>query len=519
MNHVITTKKKHAEWLIMVYLAADDVLANFAMTSVKQLSRVQNPKVITVALLGVDELEIHNLYAFEGKVSPKSEGKVPPNSLGLYQKPWKNGGFTDPATLTAFLDEVHKDYEAKNYCLVLWGHGPELLYEGPRGKRKAPDYFTPAELRKAITKSKLHSEKKEGREKALDIIAMDACSMSMFEYAYELKDVATYMIASQEEVSDQSFPYERMLQPPPAPAHFPSNPLALCESAAEVYIDNYQGCFYQIQTGLRPATISILNLEKAEFIATRLGALVDLLVAAPKTEEEAILAAREQSQGFVGGLFVDLYDFCEKLEHELLGRGLSEGNLKKACDVLKTALDGVENEEHKETGLAPKKNNNRFIQEKYRIELSPDERAAEHVKEKKLGFKPESCHGLSIYFPYLTHDEQDYIDNFQYIKGVGGPAGAGGTGKRSVEIANLAATSISYASRWQVIENTEEYYHNENFEFAQNTNWDYFIRYKWSRILTEHCPKEFHLRYSAEQCARNLLNPGKLRPKINKKAA
>jgi hypothetical protein len=478
-------QRKQAKWLMMVYMAADDVLANFAMKSVEELSHINNSGVITVALLGVDEFDVHNLYAFDGATPPGS-------LLGDCQEPWRRGNLTDPKTLTAFLDWVHDHYVAENYCLALWGHGPELLYEGTQQnhtdssagtfKGKRGGYLTPVDLKSAILKSQLNEEREVDGKKALDVIAMDACSMSMFEYAYELRDLVAYMVASQEEVSDFSFPYDTILLP--SKTQLP--PADFCQDFAKTYIDAYQGYFYQIQTGLRPATISLLNLEQAKPVAEALHEFVEQLLPAAGTPdgEEAILDARRRSQGFVGGLFVDLCDFCEKLMPEI-----PAGELKTKCERLRNALK--------------KNGNGDFILRNAHVDISED---LSGEPEEKLVFKPGSCHGLSIYFPYLTENERDYLNRFEAVKGLGDSTGAGGTLKSAVEIENMAARNIRYASRWQVIEDTEDYYHKTNFEFASDTQWYEFIRLGWSRILAKHERKELNLRYSAEQCVRNLLS-------------
>lgn len=470
---------------MMVYMAADDVLANFAMKCARQLSQINNPDVITVALLGVDDLCVHNLYAFDGATPPGS-------LLGDYQEPWRRANLTDPATLTAFLDWVHEHYVAENYCLVLWGHGPELLYEGPHQNHKdsSPGTFTgtrgghlkPVDLKDAILQSQLNKDREKNGKKPLDVIAMDACSMSTFEYVYELQDLVAYMVASQEEVSDFSFPYDAIL----APSQTQLPPADFCQGFAKAYIDAYQGYFYRIQTGLRPATISVLNLEQAKPVAEAFHEFVEQLLPAAGTPdgEEGILGARRKSQGFVGGLFVDLCDFCEKLMPEI-----PAGELRTKCERLRNALK--------------KNGNGDFILQNAHVDISQEDLSGE--PEEKLGFKASSCHGLSIYFPYLTEDERDHRNQLKPTKGVGDASGDL-VGKSSVEMANLAARNIGYASRWQVIEDIEGYYHKTNFEFASDTQWYEFIRSGWSSILAKHERKELHLRYSAEQCARNLLS-------------
>ena len=53
-------------------------------------------------------------------------------------------------------------------------------------------WMTTPEIRKSIEKGMA------GEGKQLDVIAFDACLMASAEVAYELKDVAQYMVASEE---------------------------------------------------------------------------------------------------------------------------------------------------------------------------------------------------------------------------------------------------------------------------------------------------------------------------------
>jgi hypothetical protein len=59
-----------------------------------------------------------------------------------------------------------------------------------------------------------------------------------------------------------------------------------------------------------------------------------------------------------------------------------------------------------------------------------------------------------------------------------------------------------------MIRDTEEYYKSDEFEFTGNTGWYEFIAGQWSRILAEREPEDLDLRYSAHQCALNLLRCG-----------
>jgi Clostripain family len=200
------------KWVIMVYLAADDTLANFAIESLKQLKQTATNEVVVAAQFDPDGLS--NEHQVRRYVFDKTTRNKP---LLDDNKFWENSdhrslNMADPGTLTGFINWVYRKYKAENYCLILWGHGPELLFELPaRSDRQilpsgTGTYFTPVQLKQALQAT-------DGTEKEkLRVIAIDACSMSMCEIAYELQGQAEFLVASQEEVPDPSFPYNTLVK-------------------------------------------------------------------------------------------------------------------------------------------------------------------------------------------------------------------------------------------------------------------------------------------------------------------
>jgi len=101
--------------------------------------------------------------------------------------------------LKSFLNWVYTNEKCQNehYALILWSHGPELFLQPPPGNPTgdpASLYLKPQDLREALTSCKPPANCH------LDIVGFDACSMSMFEMAYEIRGLADYMVASQEEI-------------------------------------------------------------------------------------------------------------------------------------------------------------------------------------------------------------------------------------------------------------------------------------------------------------------------------
>src|SRR5215472_4664869 len=472
-------------WTIMLYVVADDGLANFAIESLKQLQHTAGGNVRVAAQVDLDgsrQKRAIRRYKFTAPHFGSIEGNedkgnpVPDNT-----------DMTDPGVLADFITYVWQqpDLMADHYCLILWGHGPELLNEVPTKRANGKGlYFTPLELR-----DELEEATKKNQGKKLDIIGMDACSMSMIEYAYELQGLAEFMVASQEEVPDQSFPYDTLV------ARFREAPDAetLCKDGVEYYWKAYDDYVCTDKTGMKSVTLSCLQLNKISTIALPLKKLAGVLreVAEVREGEKLILGARQNAKGFAGGIFVDIASFCEQLLKELSPHKLPGDMTQK----LRQCCDGV------------------------RLAIQPTEGTSECIIANKTGDK--SCHGLSIYFPYLSDGEKKHLEGTRLIKTVGGAqndtvktvggaqndtvktvGGAQNDTVKNIEIANLAARNIQYAVRRAVIQDTEAYYNNAKFEF-RNIGWFDFVAYDWCRILVDDEPENLDMRYSAQQCAQN----------------
>jgi hypothetical protein len=459
----------------MLYIDADDSLANSAIESLKQLAAATKPKDTKIAVaLGVEgdvsgcpKLQYFQGYLFQGR----SQG----TALSKYVEPLfqPTNSMIEPGSLAHFISQVVGKDRDRNYCLILWGHGPELLFQGldrPNGKRR---YLTPTELRAELEQAQEQTNTK------LEIIAMDACSMSLFEYAAELRGLARYMVASQEEIPDSSYPYEGLV---PLFSEKERDPKALCRRAVELFVEAYQDYFYWLKTGMRPAMLSAIDLEKLHSIAEKqLEDFVGALTAAANDDAhaKAILMARSNSQGFVGGTFVDLRDFCEQL---IAKPNSITKELHKASTSLRDFLT---------------LGDDKCIFADRKVCINKQ-------SQPEIEYKLDSCHGLSIYLPYLREVDGNRIKKFTIVEASKGSDGSGTLGGgKNAQIANLAAGNIQDAIRRQAITDIEEDYGKSKFEAKKK--WDEFIRCTWSRILAKHEPARLDEVYSGEQVARNLL--------------
>jgi Clostripain family len=508
-------------WTIIIDMAADSALANFAIESLKQLNATANDKVKVAVQFSIDAPGGQKIprYIFDG------------NCPGDQQDPDGKNGYGQcrdapiSASLDSFLDapknmtqqealasllhwafyepkKKEKDLKADYYALILWGHGPELLFQPPSsripntpcgdpGDDNNGLFLNPIELREALelglspdfmASSALQRKvSNAGPSTAkIDVIAFDACSMALLEVAYEIQkmphNIIDFMIASQEEVPDLSFPYDRLVQDilDYVQLHHTADPAHLCKYLVDLYGMAYRDYICNANTGMKKVTLSAIRLQKLGDLKDALAKLAKFLLDA-RCEPglpELLLDCRARAKGFAGGLYVDIFNFCDKLRAALLIPSISKDiaeEIRDACADVCNAL------------LLPDEDG---YNEEYCILANQTNDTCD-------------CHGLSIYFPYMRDDEVEQTRQ-PLVKGGTDTVGKGFSG-----IMNRAASNVLMCLRRGMIIDTEAYYANLSLAIA--TNWYEFIVKVWTPILIQCLPAELDLRYSAQQAAVNML--------------
>lgn len=487
-----------ALWTIMVYISGDSVLDNFAIESLKQLRDG-----------ATDRVTVHYFFdPNDGVASPKSDcyngykkntnasvftRTANKKALSVKAGRGKNANFNtaDPKNLTEFIDGVTPqshpltgaDDPNRHYGLILWGHGPELLLDADQPSqdkaeaKSTRNYFTPATLRDALKETKLLAPVKAGPKRGekeagessrkLDFIAFDACSMSMVEVAAELKKYAHFMIASQDDVPDQSFPYDKILDR----LKQTSEAKEACRKIPQDYKDAFRDYFRAPGPALTKITLSSVNLQSIDDFTRLLGKLsneLQRLAHASGDARKAIIDARSASRDFVLGLYVDVFDFCENLaKKKTLGR--------KLISICQDICDALAVRSEKSVVLDNKTNERGGVR----------------------------CHGLSVYLPYLTTEEDKKLEESLTIGGTG-IATQLSKGGSTDNLHKGGSTDNLHKSRAARIAETEQDLASLDV-FNKKTRWHDFIKGTWSYILAKEEPMELDLHYSAQQCVLNLL--------------
>ncbi len=171
-------------WTYILYIDGDNNLYPYALSELNEISNSSIKDTAVIALLDGNG-ENDTLLYIVGKEKQK---------MFLNEK---NMG--SPETLEELVEYAKKNYAAKNYILELWGHGNGWM--GICFDETDKDMLTMPEIENALEKAG-----------GVDIIIFSACYMGCVEVAYNLKNVANYMVACEGAMPAGSLPHNKILE-------------------------------------------------------------------------------------------------------------------------------------------------------------------------------------------------------------------------------------------------------------------------------------------------------------------
>ncbi len=195
-------------WTIMVYMTSSD-LEQFAFSDINELEQsiASLPGDVNVAILW-DQSAAAQFYATgngdqaawssvgRGFIRPDRDDNKIASSFDLLGE--LNTG--DASTLTSFINWAASEAPAEHYALFNWDHGAGIFGSNFDNSDNVPsDNLRISELVAGIGASTVPR---------FDLLAFDACLMSMVEVGYNLRSVATLLVGSQEVVGTNGYNYQ-----------------------------------------------------------------------------------------------------------------------------------------------------------------------------------------------------------------------------------------------------------------------------------------------------------------------
>jgi hypothetical protein len=233
----------------------------------------------------------------------------------------------DPKTLTDFIVWGVSKYPADHVALIIGDHGGGTDgaisddRDGGWGMMKPPD------IEKAVKDAQALTNKK------IDLLGFDCCLMANTEVAYQLRDTADFLIASEENEGGDGWPYNKVLSGKVLRdlQEALRNKIEISPRDFAVAIIKDAG---EVQGDL--PTLSALDMAKMTQVAKGLDAFSKAILetAVPMSTLRSLASS---SQSF--GSFKDLYDFAQRVVDapSVKDEELKE-SAKRLLENLKTAI-------------------------------------------------------------------------------------------------------------------------------------------------------------------------------------
>lgn len=300
------------DWTVMVYLDGDNNLESYGLFDMNEIeaARIAGSGIRVIVLLDrtpgftASDGDWKNTRLYEALQDPAGNNNTIISTrltgMGLTATGNEELNMGDPNTLKNFVQFARQNYPASHYALILWNHGggwKNDIEDGP-GPMKAVawddssggDCLTMPEMKSAL-QSALGGEK-------LDVLGFDACLMGMAEVAYQLKDTADVLIASEEVEWAPGWDYSAFLE-------------SLCISQREPYdfarsvIDTFAAFYNYYDLAV---TLSAIDLTKMDTYMADLNAFVTNTLM--RTPLDSLAFKRNNSLSFYRPSYTDLCSFA-----------------------------------------------------------------------------------------------------------------------------------------------------------------------------------------------------------------
>jgi hypothetical protein len=319
------------DWLVMLFLGADDDLFQFGQTLLDEATRVgSSNRVAVVAQLDPTTAGDDSLRGplFKDRREMRKIGRT-------------NG---DPQAIIDFVDDSKARYEARHRMLMYWDHGngwenvhvyenvveaTDIRRSQKHGPHEVPDEPVPTT---SLFVNDLRAVLDEKRDIA--IVAFDSCLMSMIEVAFQLRDRAQFMVASQHLLpAARGWPYEALLRA------LTLNPRMEPEELVRTMVDTFAGSY----NGESDA-VTLSGLRLSAEVDRAVGAidsfsmaLLDAIHVSDHGDEavrDEIVYARLHTQSFGNPDYIDIVSFCEEIQKRLP----KEAKLNRSAELVKVAI-------------------------------------------------------------------------------------------------------------------------------------------------------------------------------------
>lgn len=316
-----STPQAPKKWTVLLYSAADNNLHPYMVDDVAELETVGSDAHTDIVVQidhgrgqgGAQRLKVEK---FREQENPNPHGPIKSPIL----EELGDVNMSSAYTLSNAIQWAMKNYPSEHFMLVVSDHGNS--WKGCAQDDSARGWMSMPEMAAGLR----HAEEATGKK--VDVLGFDCCLMASLEAAYQVKDRATYMVASEMTEGGDGWPYAPIL----GPELFQKVQRTLQEridlsprDLATMIVD---------KSGATPSihTLSAIELSKLEGVKQPMTELRQALVDSP-TSKATLREIWEDTLRFYG--YRDAGDYCKLLASD---ERISDPNLQEKAAVAEQAI-------------------------------------------------------------------------------------------------------------------------------------------------------------------------------------
>jgi hypothetical protein len=296
------TYRSKEKWAVLVYLAGDNNLSEEMVWALQEIENAPRHDLVVLAQYDPTARGVPTAR-YDFRKSPAGGGRfhLEEYVVDVIHKETNSGA---PESILGFIEWGIDQAEADHYCIVLSGHGSGadedflLQDDNPR------DSLSLDELRHVLEEVKRYRDRQN-----IEILALDACLMSMCEVCYQVLDSVDIVIGSEGLSPNTGWPFSKMLECFVAG----KPPQEIAKDLVRRYIYYYED-YAKADRSVDISAIDVKEIRQGLTPAMKeFSSCLQRWIVSDPAAVKHILLAHWYAQTYKNDQYVDLWDFCDRL--------------------------------------------------------------------------------------------------------------------------------------------------------------------------------------------------------------
>ncbi|MCX7925388.1 MAG: clostripain-related cysteine peptidase [Fimbriimonadales bacterium] len=280
------------KWTVMVFMNAANDLDDYSELNINQMEQIQtNPNVrVVVQWKRAARFAPAGSWTGTRRYLIQYDTDAQRINARLLQDLGEGVDMGNANTLREFIQWARASYPADRYALVIWNHGSGWRSRAAlHGRAVSFD----DELGTSIKIWELPTAvRPTSADPVMDVLLFDASLMQMLEVAYECRNIARYIVGSEESPPGEGYPYHEILKP--LMDNSDIAPVQWVSAIPNIFVNWYHANF----PSYRNITQSAVDASRLDAVANALDGLAGSLLEKRTLYAVSLARARQDAQNY-----------------------------------------------------------------------------------------------------------------------------------------------------------------------------------------------------------------------------